>query len=77
MTEDAVIPVASVLTGFLEVAGIWAASMTWHAGLASAMALVRGLPPEEIGRHAAVGAAAGWIVGVPLAICATILLLST
>ncbi len=68
------VPVASVLTGPLEVAGVWLASIAWHSGLAGAWALVTGHSLDDIARHAAAGAAAGFIVGIPLTICATILL---
>jgi hypothetical protein len=68
-------PLATVLTAPLEVIGVWLASIAWHSGLAAAWALLTGHTPNEVGQQAAAGAGAGFILGIPLTICATILVI--
>jgi hypothetical protein len=70
-------PLASVLTGALEVAGVWLASMGIFSGAGAAHALFTGESGDEIGRQASYGFAAGFIVGIPLTIAAGLLLVLT
>ena len=65
---------ASVLTGILEVAGVWLASIGIHSAGASAWVLLTNQPVDEISHQAALGAAVGFIVGIPLTISAALAL---
>jgi len=64
----------TILTGGLEVLGVWVASMTIHSGAAASWALLTGQAGDNIARQAAFGLAAGFLVGIPLTICATLTL---
>jgi hypothetical protein len=65
---------ASILTEAAEVLGVWVASMTIHSGAAASWALLTGQPGDAIARQAAFGLAAGFLVGIPLTVCAALAL---
>jgi hypothetical protein len=58
----------------LQVVGVWGFSVFFFSGMAGALALAFGGRNADIGAEAARGAAAGFIVGVPLAIATALLL---
>jgi hypothetical protein len=63
---------ATILTGAVEVLGVWVSSMTIFSGAAATWALLSNKPGDEVARQAAYGLAVGFILGIPLTIAAAI-----
>ena len=74
LASTAAMDLVSFLSGFLQVAGVWGFSVLFFSGVAGAFALAFGGPNADIGREAARGGAAGFIIGIPLAIAAGLIL---
>ena len=66
--------VRSFLSDALIVAGVWTFTAFFVGGIAGAITLAFGAPDADIGRATARGAAAGFIIGIPLAIAVALLL---
>jgi hypothetical protein len=69
--------VRSVLTDVLVVLGVWTFSGFFFAGVASAVALLKARPSADISSAATYGAAVGFVIGIPIAIAAIILLVGS
>jgi hypothetical protein len=63
---------ATILTGVVEVLGVWVASMTIHSGAAATWALLSNKSGDEVARQAAFGLAVGFILGIPLTAAAIV-----
>jgi hypothetical protein len=68
------IVLATVVVDVIGVLGVLPASITVYGGAAAAWALLTGQGIERITEQLAYGAAVGFIVGIPLMICAGVVL---
>jgi hypothetical protein len=60
-----------------SMAAVWSFCVFFFGGLAGAIALIEGKVGSQVANDAALGAAAGFIIGVPVTIVACVFLIAT